>query len=309
MIKKIYLTGKKGFIGGSLYEKLNSSKFLKKKILISYDNFDLKKNFQKRIKILSDTDCVIHCAGRAHIFRDKEKNSFEEFYRVNAVITKKLAELAAKNGVKRFIFLSTIGVNGVITENKFFKSSDTPKPVGNYAISKLKAEKFLWEISRKSGLEVIIIRCPLVYGKKVKGNFLRLLNLLNKVNILPFGRLNNLRSFVGIDNLIDLIACCIVHPKAPGNTFLVSDDKDISTSDLIKKIRKIMKKSTFLIPFPLIFLKFLCKIIGKSNELVSLSNSLQIDCSEAKQILGWKPLTSFDKGILKTVKWYLKNND
>ena len=309
MIKKIYLSGKKGFIGGSLYQKFISSKFFKKNFLINYDNFDLKNNIKKIEKILSDSDCVIHCAGRAHIIKEKEKKSFIEFYQDNSLITKKLAEVAAKNGVKRFIFLSTIGVNGNFTKNKFFKPNDSPKPSSYYALSKLKAEKFLWEISRKTGLEVVIIRCPLVYGKKVGGNFLRLLNLLKKLTILPFGKLNNLRSFVGIDNLIDLIACCVTHPKAPGNLFLVSDDDDISTSVLIKKIRKIMKKSTFLIPFPLQFLKLFCKIIGKSNDLESLINPLQIDCSKTKQVLGWKPLTSFDEGLLKTVKWYLKNND
>ena len=180
-------------------------------------------------------------------------------------------------------------------------------PEDAYGISKLEAENILMELSDRTGLEIVIIRAPLVYGEGVKGNFLRLLTLINNNIPLPFANINNIRSLVGLDNLIDLIICCLDHPKAAGNTFLVSDNESISTTELIKKIRRVMGKSPKLFPFPLIIFNLLGRLVGRSNEVNKLLGSLKVDISHTRQVLGWSPIISLDDGLSKTVQWYLKN--
>ena len=217
-----------------------------------------------------------------------------------------LAEEAAKVGVKRFIFLSSIGVNGISTKkSEKFTSKDTPAPIENYAISKLRAEEALLDVSKKTGLEVVIIRLPLVYGERVKGNFLRLINIINKGFLLPFGKIDNLKSFIGLDNLIDLIIYCIDHPNATGKILLASDGEDISTPDLIKKLSNAMGKPKRLFPFPIRIIKSIGKIFKKSYEVERLLSSLRIDNSDTQKLLGWKPPFTLDEGLLNTVKWYL----
>jgi len=180
-------------------------------------------------------------------------------------------------------------------------------PVDAYAISKWEAEKILWEISARTGLEVVIIRAPLIYGPGVKGNFLNLLNLIAKKIPLPLLNIYNLRSFVGIDNLIDLIICCIEHPKAGGKTFLVSDGEDLSTSDLIIKLSKFMDKSPRLFQVPQLIIQLIGRLVGKSSEIERLLGSLRVDNSYTREILGWSPALSLDESLAKTVRWYLQN--
>jgi nucleoside-diphosphate-sugar epimerase len=174
-------------------------------------------------------------------------------------------------------------------------------------MSKWEAEQALLEISKQTGLEVVIIRPPLVYGEGVKGNFLRLLDLVYKQMPLPFARINNLRSFIGLDNLIDLIICCIDHPKAAEKTFLVSDGEDLSTPDLIMKLSKLMDKSPRLFQFPQLIIQLTARLVGKSSEVKRLLESLRIDNSYTREILGWSPVLSLDESLEKTVRWYLKN--
>jgi nucleoside-diphosphate-sugar epimerase len=221
--------------------------------------------------------------------------------------TRNLAFQAAAKGVKRFIFISSIKVNGERTEGFLsFKNTDIPKPEGIYAISKWEAEQSLHSISKQTGLEIVIIRTPIVYGQEVKGNFYRLINFIDRGFPLPFGKVNNLRSYVALDNLVDLIICCINHLKAAGQTFLVSDGEDLSIPDLIKKIAFILKKKPFLFPVPISFMKFSGKIMGKSREIDRLVSSLRLDCSHTLSLLNWNRSISVDEALFKTVINYYK---
>ena len=317
-MNKILITGSSGFVGGALSSSLSDSGSTVIEAVRSQDNLSKSLNKNSNIFSVGNIDSrtdwseplnqakyIIHCAGITNM--KKIKNDKLNTYRlVNVEGTRNLAEQAASRGIKRFIFLSSIKVNGERTfEPKKFKYNDVPMPEDAYAISKWEAEQTLWEISVRTGLEVVIIRSPLVYGAQVKGNFLNLLNLIAKKIPLPLLRISNRRSFVGIDNLIDLVICCITDARAPGNTFLVSDDEDISTPELIKKIAKIMGKRERLIPFPVFLLNFTGIIFNKSSEIDRLTGSLQVDISHTTQKLGWRPPESLDKNLCKMVKWYL----
>jgi nucleoside-diphosphate-sugar epimerase len=317
-VNKILVTGTSGFVGAALSSNLSNSGSIVIGAVRSQDN--LSKILNKNLKIykvgnidsktdwsdpLNNAEYIIHCAGVTNI-KKIENDKLNECRLVNVEGTRNLALQAASRGIKRFIFLSSIKVNGEQTfKSKNFKYNDIPMPVDAYAISKWEAEKILWEISARTGLEVVIIRAPLIYGPGVKGNFLNLLNLIAKKIPLPLLNIYNLRSFVGIDNLIDLIICCITSPRAPGNTFLVSDNEDVSTPDLINKIAKIMGKPHRLIPFPIFLLNFAGIILNKSSDIKRLTGSLQVDISNTIEKLGWKPSASLDKNLCKMVKWYL----
>jgi nucleoside-diphosphate-sugar epimerase len=314
----IGVTGASGFIGSSLCAHLLenhhnlkcSVRDLKKFTLQKKDNLKIvvAGNIHQEnnwLEFLSGIECIIHCANITKTIKKKNQFILDE---VNVKATENLAKQAAANGVKRLIFLSSVKVNGERTiRSSSFKFNDFPQPQNAYGISKLEAEHALWKISEQTGLEIVIIRAPLVYGENVKGNFLSLIKLIDKSMPLPFAGVNNLRSFVGLDNLIDLIICCIDNPKAAGQTFLVSDGEDLSTSDLIKKIAKAMGKKPRLFSVPISLLKFIGRIIGKSLETDRLLDSLQVDSSYTHQILGWRPPFSVDEGLLKTVKWYLRH--
>ena len=229
------------------------------------------------------------------------------YRQVNVDATRNLAEQAAIAGVKRFIFLSTIGVNGDFTSRlNRFTHKDNPAPTANYAISKWEAEQALKEISIRTGLEVVIIRPTLVYGPGVKGNFLRLLNLIKQGFPLPLGSIDNRRSYVGLDNLVDLIITCVDHLKAPGQTFLISDGIDLSTPDLIRKLENSMGKSSRLLPVPISILNFIGWVSGRHRDVERLVHSLQVDYSHTKDLLDWKPIQSFENGLLEMTKAYLK---
>ena len=314
------ITGSTGFVGQNLCKKLISKKYFTREIVRS----NLKKkeenseiyNVGKINKYtnwsaaLKNIDCVIHCAARVHKINEDNLDSLDQYRKINVEGTRNLAEQSAKAGVKRMIFLSSIKVNGEETKlSSPFRHDDVPKPVSPYAISKYEAEGALEEISKKYGMEIVIIRPPLIYGPNVKGNFLRLINLANRQIPLPISKINNLRSFVSLDNLVDLICCCINHPSAPGKVFLVSDDIDISTPELIKKIGYALGKPQLFIPIPLFILRFLGKIIGKSSEIERLLGDCQVDCKKTHEVLGWKPYMKIDDGILNTVKHYLSHDD
>ena len=238
----------------------------------------------------------------------KQTDSLNAYRIINVDGTINLAKQAVAIGIKRLIFLSSIKVNGEETiASKSFKYNDISQPEDAYGISKWEAEQTLLEIFKQTGLEVVIIRPPLVYGEGVKGNFLRLLDIVYKQIPLPFAKINNLRSFVSLDSLIDLIICCIEHPKAGGKTFLVSDGEDLSTSDLIIKLSKFMDKSPRLFQVPQLIIQLIGRLVGKSSEIERLLGSLRVDNSYTREILGWSPALSLDESLAKTVRWYLQN--
>ena len=318
---KICLTGSTGFVGRKLCSYLLEKSHeiiapVRNQNLTSFPSHKNLKfiyvgdegNTKDYSKSLTQTDLVIHCAARAHVMKESKNDPLRSYRKVNVDDTLNLAKQAASYGVKRFIFLSSIKVNGEHTlPFQSFNHDDIPKPEDPYGISKFEAEEGLREIANKTQIEIVIIRAPLIYGEEVKGNFLRLLELTSKGIPLPFANINNKRSLVGIDNLIDLIYCCVNHPKAAGEVFLVSDDKSISTTELIKKINETMGKSLKLFPIPVFIFKLLGRLIGKSKEIDRLFGSLTINISHTCDLLDWKPKFSLDYNLKKTVNWYLKN--
>jgi nucleoside-diphosphate-sugar epimerase len=317
---KILITGSNGFIGKALQEETKKRGF-NSVCATRYSNLEFQnKTFDLEtfavgdinahtnwLESLSNIECVIHCASRAHVMKEKEDNPLNIYRIVNVEGTRNLAEQAAKAGVKRFVFISSIGVNGFCTNpGLHFSNQDIPAPVDDYAISKWEAEMELNKISMQTGLEVVIIRPPLVYGPGVKGNFLRLLNLVALGTPLPFGKIRNYRSFIGLDNLLDLIILCINHPKAAGQTFLASDGSDISTSDLIKKLAIAMKTKTILFHVPRYLLKIAAYFIGHHKDVDRLAYSLQVDYSHTKRMLGWIPSKSLEQGLFEMANSYLR---
>ena len=309
----ILITGANGFIGNSLYKTLI---FLNRKVTGSirsnrytFESTNLNKILVDNIdgttdwsNVLLGCKTVIHCAAKINSIREGDELS--HFRTVNTFGTKKLAEQCAKIGVKRFIFLSSAGVMGADTDKRgAFLNSDKPNPSENYSISKLEAEEELRKISANTGLEVVVVRPPLVYGCGVKGNFKRLMKLVNIGIPMPFGLLKNQRSFIGLDNLIDLIIKCIDHPNAAGKTFLVSDDEDLSTTDLIRYMQLAMGKSSFLLPVPISVLKFMSTIIGKQKEINKLVKSFKLDSSYTREVLNWRPPYSVKEGIIKMMNY------
>ena len=258
---------------------------------------------QELLGVLSGVTCVLHCAARAHVTRETQGDPLATYRLMNTAATRRLASLAVQAGAKRFLFLSSIGVNGVFTSaSQRFNRCDEPNPLEGYAISKWEAEQALWEISAKSGLEVVVVRPPLVYGPGVKGNLARLLKLARLGLPLPLGAVQNKRSLVGLDNLVDLLIRCVDHPAAAGQTFLVSDGEDLSTPDLLRHMAAAMGRSARLFPVPVSLLRLAGSALGKRGEIDRLVGSLQIDSSHTRQVLGWTPPVSVEEGIRRMVQ-------
>ena len=314
-MRRILVTGAYGFIGQSLCKALAQNnlsvtgtvRFLNKSFSPDYSS---KIQYQSSgdinsqtnwLDILAGQDCVVHCAASAHVF-NKNKNILKTYNSVNVEGTKRLAEQMVKSKVKRLIFLSSIGVNGPDTNGrKAFSVYDHPNPIEDYAFSKYKAEQALFEISKKTDLEIVILRIPLVYGKGAKGNFSRLNKVILSGIPLPFSLVKNQRSFLGIDNLIDVILKCIKKNNIAGKIFLVSDGEDISTPDLIRYMTISIGRSSRLFPVPESLLKFIGSILGIKKEVDKLLSTLQVDSSETRKILNWKPKVSVAEGIKKMI--------
>jgi len=309
--KKVLVTGANGFIGRNLCT------FLKEKgcfvRCVVRNNLRDVSGVDEYIQVgdineltdwqqaLFGVDTIIHLAARVHIMNDPAVNPMEAFRKVNVLGTERLARMAVKAGVKRFIFLSSIGVNGEFTEKGSFTEDDIPNPVGAYVVSKWEAEQSLQKVT-ENRMKVVILRAPLVYGSDAPGNFGRLMHLIKAHMPLPFGRIKNLRSFIYLGNLVDAIFTCIQHPKAAGETFLVSDGQDVSTPDLIKMIACAMNKKVVLFSLHPSILKALCRILGKSEEFEKFTVTLLVDSSKIKNLLGWKPPFTLEEGIRETVR-------
>ncbi len=250
---------------------------------------------------LRGIDLVIHLAAPAHIKETAIAKKRTSFHEVIVGGTEHLAGMAAAAGVKRFIYISSVKVNG---EGGLlpYTERDTPKPEDTYGITKCEAEQVLRDMSAKTGLEVVIIRPPLVYGPGVKANFLQLMKWATSGLPLPLGSIHNRRSMIYLGNLIDAIMTCAIHPGAAGEVFLVSDDHDISVPELIRALTDAMGKRSVLIPFPEWFLKTAGKLTGKAKDMDKLTGSLVVDISKIKSLLHWKPPFTFEEGIRETVK-------
>jgi nucleoside-diphosphate-sugar epimerase len=319
MVKNVLLTGAEGFIGKRLKFFLESSGYNVKSAVwkknknykkfshndFCFERIDSQTDWSNAFKS-ENIDTVIHLAARVHILKETSKDPFTEFFSVNCQGTKKLAEEASKNNVRRFIFLSTIGVNGNFTVDAPFSEKSKVSPKNYYSISKYLAELELLKIQKQTGMEVVILRPPLVYGPEVGANFLKLLNLVNKTKFLPFKNVSNKKSFIYLDNLCHAILLCIENKKAGGEIFLISDSMDISTKDLVLKIAESMDKKIKLFSLPDTFVQKIFYLSGRPSTYDSLWKSLEIDSSKINMSLGFKPRVSFDNGVYLTVENYLR---
>lgn len=247
---------------------------------------------------LAGVNVVVHAAARAHIMNEEVVDPLREYRRVNVDGTLNLARQAAAEGVDRFIFVSSIKVNGELSSQpKPFSPNDTPAPEDAYGISKWEAEQGLKTIAKETGMEVVIIRPPLVYGPGVKGNFASMVKLVRKGVPLPLGSIRNRRSLVAVDNLVDFIVTCIDHPAAANQVFMVSDGEDVSTSELLRELGKAMGKPARLVPVPTGLLMLGATVLGKKAVACRVLGSLQVDISDAEALLGWKPPVSLKEGL------------
>ena len=250
------------------------------------------------LDIVKNQKIVIHTAARAHVMKETMASPMEEYRRVNVVATLHLARQAAAAGVKRFIFISSIKVNGDQSPQGVpFTAVDKPEPVSAYGHSKWEAEQGLLKIAEETGMEIVVIRPPLVYGPGVKGNFARMINIVKRGLPLPLGAIHNARSMVGLDNLVDLILTCITHPNAANRTFLVSDGADLSTTDLLNSIYRVLNLSSRLIPIPAPVLYVVATLLGKKAAAQRLLGSLQVDITDTCELLDWKPPMSVEDGL------------
>jgi UDP-glucose 4-epimerase len=313
MKKNILITGADGFLGIQIKSTMESTSVL---TLIgrrtvphkNYYSLDIN-SITEYSNVLNSVDYVIHCAALVHTMTVKSSELLHEYREINTAGTINLAKQAAQSGVKRFIFISSIKVNGESTSTtETFSADDVHNPQDPYSISKSEAECQLLALGKLTGMEIVIIRPPLVYGPGVKANFASLLNIASKGLPLPFGCFNkNKRSMVSVDNLVNLIITCIDHPKAANQVFLVSDDDDLSTAGLIRKLSKACGMSGFMLPIPVCFFQFIAKVIGKKDFIERLSGSLRVDISKTKELLDWIPPQSVNDGFKKTAEAFLKS--
>ena len=257
---------------------------------------------------LSGVSVVVHCAARVHVMSETSVNPLAEFRRVNVEGTLSLARQAAKEGARRFVFVSSIGVNGCETPVQPFTDSDEVVPHTSYAVSKHEAEVRLRELASETGMEIVIIRPPLVYGPNAPGNFASLMKWLRSGTPLPFGAITaNRRSFVFLGNLVSLIVTCIDHPAAANQSFLVSDDEDLSTAELLRRIAVALDRPARLIPVPAGLIKLGANLIRRPGIAQRLCGSLQVDINKTKALLGWKPPFSVDEGLRQTAAHWIQS--
>jgi nucleoside-diphosphate-sugar epimerase len=258
--------------------------------------------------VLEEVDCVVHAAARVHVMNDVSADPLAAFRKVNVEATLNLARQAAASGVKRFIFISSIKVNGEGTESGIpFSADDVPTPIDAYGISKLEAEQDLKVLAAGTDMEVVIIRPVLVYGPGVKANFLSLMRWLYRGVPLPFGAVHNKRSLVAIDNLVDFIVTCFDHPAAANQVFLVSDGEDVSTTQLLSKLAGALGKPAVLLPIPAWFMICAAALLGQRALSDRIFGSLQVDISKNRQLLGWTPPVTLDKALSLTAQHFLES--
>lgn len=314
---RIMVTGANGFVGRGLCRELLDRKAAVTAAVRNIGDFhDFEGPLFSQVAVgdidlataweeaLAGVDTIFHLAARVHMMRESETDALQAYRRVNVEGTEGLARAAAKAGVKRLVFLSSIKVNGEATSLRPYTEEDVPQPQNAYAISKWEAEQALWRVSLETGLQVVVVRTPLVYGPGVKGNFLRLLEWVSKGIPLPFAAVENRRSMIYLCNLVDAMIACAEHPMAANKTYLVSDEEDVSLPDLIRIIASVMGKPSRLWRCPGSVLRGAAVLLGKSAEANRLLDSLQVDCTLIRKELGWAPPGSMNDSIQQTIDWY-----
>jgi nucleoside-diphosphate-sugar epimerase len=301
---KTFLTGATGFVGNRVLQTMTKAGVevtcavrregvLAPAVNTAVGSLDAEFDWSSA---LQEAAVVIHAAARAHIMERGCSNPLDEFRKVNVAGTLNLARQAGQAGVKRFVFISSIGVSGSINTSPFTEDGE-PNPAESYAQAKWEAEQGLWENQRETGMELVIIRPPLVYGANAPGNFGSLMRWVEKGVPLPLGAIHNKRSLVALDNLVDLIITCIDHPAAANQAFLAGDGEDLSTTELLQGVASAMGKPSRLVPVPAGLLMFGATVLGKKAMAQRLLGSLQVDISKARNLLGWQPPLSVEEGL------------
>lgn len=307
-MKTVLVSGATGFVGRALCVELVQREYGVRAVvrdlsrslgghyeLVKVSNIDSATDWSCS---LHGVDAVVHLAARVHVMCDTATAPLTEFRRVNVEGTLKLARQAAAAGVRQFVYLSSIKVNGEFTRlDQTFTADDIPAPQDPYGISKHEAEVGLRQLARETGLKVVIIRPPLIYGPGVKANFLSMMRWLWCGIPLPLGAIHNKRSLVALDNLVDLIVTCLNHPAAANQTFLVSDGEDLSTTELLRRMGDALGKPTRLIPMPVSWLQSGATMLGFRDMAQRLCESLQVDIAKTREVLGWTPSVSVAEGL------------
>ena len=322
---KISVTGATGFVGKALVADLlskacevnalvrqSSSELPLSVTQLVVGDLALDDSFSFLREVFSGVEVVVHTAARVHMMNDDSSVPLTEFRKVNRDVTLVLARLASELGVKRFVFLSSIKVNGEITRASHpFTPDDIHVPDDPYALSKYEAEQDLLALAKETGMEVVIIRPPLVYGPGVKANFASMMKWMGKPLPLPFGAIHNQRSLVALDNLVSFISLCADREKSPqaaNQVFLISDGEDVSTTQLLRKVGQALALQSpsaikaWLVPVPVSIMTFFAKLLGKGDIANRLFGSLQVDSSKARDLLGWKPVITMDEQFAKMAK-------
>jgi len=315
----IAVTGATGFVGGALVAEL-----LRRRVPVTAMVRDRRKlSADDALGVASiddigpDTDwsavlegvgVLVHAAARVHVMDDQADDPLAEFRRVNTQGTLSLARQAAAAGVRRLVFVSTIKVNGDATPpGRPFTADAAPAPVDPYGVSKFEAERGLFALSEQTGMEVVVVRPPLVYGPGVKANFLSMMRWLNMGVPMPLGAIHNQRSLVALDNLVDLIITCANHPAAANQVFLAGDGEDLSTTELLRALGGALGRPARLIPVPASWLKLAARLLGKGAFAQRLCGSLQVDVGKARNLLDWRPPLTLEEGLSKAAGHYLES--
>lgn len=322
---QVLVTGARGFVGGALVRRLATggghsvigavrSLAHGQASLGESDDAALRwaelgdlVNAQLGPGLFANVDVVVHCAARVHVMHEVDTDPLAVFRAVNVNGTLKLAQTAALAGVKRFVFLSSVKVHGESMDHGNPFTADAPLcPADPYSISKMEAEMALMALAAETGLEVVIVRPPLVYGPGVKANFQSMMFWLARGVPLPLGAIRNRRSLVALDNLVDLLTACLDHPCAAGQAFLVSDGEDLSTTDLLRRLGLALGKPARLVPVPAVLLSSAGALLGKRAVVERICGSLQVDICKTESLLGWRPPVGVDKALAMTAADFVK---
>jgi nucleoside-diphosphate-sugar epimerase len=320
-MKRVLVTGANGFIGRALCARLAAAG-MEVAGAVRKDHSSEVRDFGARPVVIGDLgsqtdwmvaltgmDCVVHLAARVHVMHEVQSDPLAAFREVNTFGAARLATQAVAAGVRRLVYVSTIKVSGEYTRDKKFSEQDQPQPSDPYAISKWEAEQALHKLAVQTGLEIVVVRPPLVYGPGVKGNFYSLLRLVDLGLPLPLGRCRNQRSLVGLTNLVDLLAQCVAHPAATGQIFLAADSEDLSTPELLRRVALAFGKRESLLPVPTGLLQFAARLVGRAGIYERLCGSLQVDAGNTQRVLGWVPPRTVNDELMRTVQWYLSKKN
>jgi nucleoside-diphosphate-sugar epimerase len=309
-VRRVLVTGATGFVGRHLCTTLVERGYAVRAAVRSEKaDFGCERAVVGEIDSRTDwdaaldgVDAVVHLAARAHVMRGDK--SLDSFVRTNALGTQRLASEAARRTVSRFVYLSTVKVNGEKTGERSFTASDEPHPEDPYGVSKWLGEQYLREVAAKTRMQAVIVRAPLVYGPGARANFLRLMQLVDKGLPLPFGAVDNRRSLVNIWNLQDLLVNVLTNDAAPGRTWMVSDGDDVSTPELVQRLATALGRKVKLVAVPERVLRVCASMIGARAAIGRLCNSLTVDVATTRTDLTWSPPVSMNEALARTVQWY-----